>query len=125
MNRRYRLSSATDFQRVWRTGKSYAHPLVVCAVCKNDMDVTRFGVTTKRGIGNAVIRNRARRRLRAALQQLQPQVANGWDIIVLARPALLDADWQSILSGITILLKRAGLLEKEHERARRSTQRGY
>ena len=122
MNRRYRLTSAADFQRVWRTGKSYAHPLIICAVRGNQLPHSRFGVTTKRKLGNAVERNRARRRLREALRCLQPDVADGWDIIVMARPACVDAEWPAIVHGLTILLKRAGLLEKEHERARGSTE---
>jgi len=121
MNRRYRLTSAADFQRVWRTGKSYAHPLVICAVRANQRSHSRFGVTTKRKLGNAVERNRARRRLRAALHHLQPDIADGWDILVMARPACLHAEWTDILDGLSVLLKRAGLLEKEHERARGST----
>lgn len=117
MNRRYRLTSAADFQRVWRTGKTYAHPLVICAVLENARPHSRFGVTTKRGLGNAVLRNRTRRRLREALRMLQPDIVAGWDIIVMARPVLIRAEWSEVLTAISSVLHRAGLLERNDERA--------
>lgn len=113
MNRKYRLTSSTDFKRVRRTGKSYAHPLAILVVSPNDLTISRFGVTAGRALGNAVRRNRAKRRLREALRRYMPRMVSGQDVVLIARPALNEAEWSDALKAVTVLLKRAGLLEEE------------
>lgn len=111
MNRKHRLTSSTDFKRVRRTGQSYAHPFLVLVAAPNDLGNTRFGFTAGRAVGGAVQRNRAKRRMRAALQQLFDSIQPGWDIILIARPKILDAPWQQLVRSLGQLLKRAELLD--------------
>jgi ribonuclease P protein component len=111
MNRRYRLTNSSDFKRVRHTGQSFAHPLVLLIVSKNQHDYARFGFTAGKAVGNAVQRNRAKRRLREAFRILLPRIAPGWDIVAIARPALLDAAWQDIQHVITSQLDQAGLID--------------
>jgi ribonuclease P protein component len=113
MNRRYRLTSSTDFKRVRRTGKSYAHPLAILITSPNDQTVSRFGVAAGRALGNAVQRNRAKRRLREALRSYMHRTVSGRDIVLIARPALNEAKWSDVLNATATLLTRAGLLEEE------------
>jgi len=109
---RFRLSSSTDFQRVRRLGKSYAHPLVVLVAQKNEgSSQTRFAVAAGRTVGNAVRRNRAKRRLRAALQPHLVQIAPGWDALLIARQPINSADFSQIQAAVTQLLRRSSLLQ--------------
>jgi ribonuclease P protein component len=112
MNRKYRLTSSTDFKRVRRTGKSYAHPLAILVVSPNDLTISRFGVTAGRALGGAVRRNRAKRRLREALRTFMPRMASGQDVVLIARPALIEAQWTDVLKALVTLLEDAGLLEE-------------
>jgi ribonuclease P protein component len=109
MDRKHRLTSSTDFQRVRRSGKSYAHPLVVLRVSPNGLERTRFGVTTSRGLNNAVTRNRAKRRLRHGLRSARERVGGGWDLVWVARPSLLQADWADVQTAIDTLLEQSGI----------------
>ena len=111
MNRRYRLTSSTEFRRVRREGKSYAHPLSILVSCANGRTFSRFGITASKPIGNAVRRNKAKRLLREALREWLPSISDGWDVILIARPKLLDANWQEIQKAVKSLLRRADLLE--------------
>ena len=111
MQRRFRLSRSEDFKRVRRTGKSYAHPLVVLVVQASDIkENTRVGIAAGKTTGNAVSRNRAKRLLREAMRNLMPSIASGWDLILIARPALVTATLADTRSALTTLLKRAQLL---------------
>ena len=112
MNRRYRITRTTDFQRVRRAGSSYAHPLAVLVALRNGLAHSRFGITASRAVGPAVRRNRTKRRLREALRSYVPQVLPGWDIILIARPEALDADWADLRHTIGVLLRRAGAIER-------------
>jgi ribonuclease P protein component len=105
---RFRLSRSEDFKRVRRTGKSYAHPLVVLvAQASETASHVRVGVAAGKTTGTAVHRNRAKRLLREAMRPLLPSLASGWDLILIARPALVTATLEDTRSALTSLLRRA------------------
>lgn len=110
MQRRFRLSRSEDFKRVRRTGKSYAHPLVVLvAQACEAHNRTRVGVAAGKTTGTAVHRNRAKRLLREAMRPLLPSLAPGWDLILIARPGLATATLIDTRSALTNLFQRAQL----------------
>jgi ribonuclease P protein component len=113
MNRRHRLRKSTDFKRVRRAGRSFAHPLAVLSIASNGLPISRCSISAGRALGGAVQRNRIKRRLREALRNHYPAIAPGWDIILIARPAAMDADWAHLLEAVSVLLARAGVLMKK------------
>jgi ribonuclease P protein component len=115
VQRRFRLTRSNDFKRVRRYGKSYAHPLVVLMVLASDSTQTRVGVAAGRTVGNAVRRNRAKRLLRAAVQPLLADLAPGWDLVLIARPPLLDASMLQVRTAISTLMKKAQVLAPVNE----------
>jgi ribonuclease P protein component len=71
-------------------------------------DGLRLGLTASRKVGNAVIRNRIRRRLRVAAQQaLGPQAQRPCDIVVVARPETLTAPFDLLLGELSVAIERA------------------
>jgi ribonuclease P protein component len=115
VKRSFRLTRSTDIQRVRRSGKSYAHPLVVLYVLKSDNAETHIGVSAGLAVGNAVKRNRAKRLLRAAMNGLIPFTLPGSDLLLIARYPLPAANVQQTREALSILLKRAGLLSQAHD----------
>ena len=119
MQKRFRLSRSEDFKRVRRTGKSYAHPLVVLVTQASETkEHLKIGIAAGKTTGTAVSRNRAKRLLREAMRDLIPSItmrlsqenASGWDLILIARPGLVTATLADTRSALTNLLKRAKLL---------------
>lgn len=110
VKRRFRLTSSADFKRVRRSGRSFAHPLVVLIALLNGLDTSRFGVAAGRSVGNAVRRNRAKRLIREALRPLVAAVPPGWDILLIAREPITRTGCQETQEAILALLKRARLL---------------
>lgn len=110
MNRRFRLKRASDFQRVRREGRSFAHPLVVLVVAPNTEGKCRVGVAAGRTVGNAVARNRAKRRLREVMRPLLPSLPPGWDVLLIARRPIRQAPFADLKQAVRLLLRRAGLL---------------
>lgn len=111
MKRRFRLTKSTDFKRVRRLGKSYAHPLVVLVACRNQLDGSRIGVVAGRSVGGAVQRNRAKRLLRAAFQPELPVLCSGWDLILIARQPMASAAYWDVQAALRQLLRRARLIQ--------------
>lgn len=81
------LRSTADFQKIQLQSRSRAHPLLLLRYRRNGLDRTRYGISTGRRVGSAVVRNAVRRRLRTLLRRLDPMVEPGWDILLVMRPA--------------------------------------
>ena len=115
VQRKFRLTRSEDFKRVRRSGKSYAHPLVVLIVQKSDQPRVRVGVAAGRTAGTAVYRNRAKRLLREAMRPLIPHIASGLDLILIARPGLTSSTLEDTRRAVLHLLERAQILTPAHE----------
>jgi ribonuclease P protein component len=109
VNRNFRLTQSTDFKRVRRFGKSYAHPLVVLVVLPSEGTRTRIGIAAGRSVGNAVQRNRAKRMLREAIRPLLPEVKSGWNVILLSRSPMAQASLTETRNALSQLLSKASL----------------
>jgi len=114
MKRKFRLRKSTDFKRVRRLGKSYAHPFVVLIKHPNQEGISRFGIDAGRSIGNAVQRNRTKRRLREIIRSRISNILVGWDIIFLARHAIKDATHSELQAALDELINRAEISKDQH-----------
>ena len=96
MQRRYRLSRSRDFDSVYRHGRSVSTRFLVLYWFPRDDggDEPRLGLAVPRATGAAVVRNRVKRQLREAWRALLPNVSNGNDYVLIARPGLAEATEQ-------------------------------
>jgi ribonuclease P protein component len=115
MHKRHRLGQSRQFQRVRREGQSWAHPLLVLITLRNELPYSRFGFLVSKRIGRAVARNRVKRLMREAARARLSDIPPGWDIILIARAAIAEADLERIKLALDSLLQRAGLLTKPPE----------
>ena len=115
MQRKFRLTRSEDFKRVRRSGKSYAHPLVVLIVQTHEQPSVKIGVAAGRTVGTAVHRNRAKRLLREAMRSLLPNIASNLDMILIARPGLVTATLEETRKALITLLQRANILTLTNE----------
>jgi ribonuclease P protein component len=104
------LSRPQDFATLQSDGTLRSHPLLLMRFLRTDLDMTRFGMSTGRKLGNAVVRNRVRRRLREALRVMAPSFQPGWDVLIIARPGLVQADHDALVGALRRLFARAGIL---------------
>lgn len=111
MRREHRLTRSKDFAAVYRSGRPFTDRLLVLRAAKNGLDGNRFGFVTPKSVGKAVVRNKVRRRLRETVRS--QTLRSGWDIVMIARRASAEADFDEIRESARGLLKRAGLLGQE------------
>jgi ribonuclease P protein component len=104
------LTRPADFTAIQASRITRSHALMTARFRRTDLDQTRFGLATGRTVGGAVIRNRTRRRLREALRVMAPSFQPGWDVLIIARPALVAADHRTLVEVLERLLRRGGVL---------------
>jgi ribonuclease P protein component len=83
---------------------------VTARFLRTNLETTRFGLATGRRVGGAVTRNRVRRRLREALREMAASFRPGWDVLIIARPAIVDADHAVLVDALRRTLQRGGVL---------------
>jgi len=115
VKRRYRVRADKRFQEVRRQGRSFTNQLLVLCALPNDLAYSRFGFSVNSRIGNAVQRNRIKRRLREAVRLQFEQIRPGWDIILIARRPIRSADYHEIETACARLLRRAQLFLEPDE----------
>ena len=104
------LSRPEDFATLQESGTVRSYPLFVIRSRRTGLETTRFGLSTGRKLGGAVVRNRVRRRIREALRVMAPSFQPGWDVLIIARPPVIGADSQALTSALQDLLRRGGVL---------------
>lgn len=110
MKRVYRLRRPEQFRRARREGRTYLVPLLTLNVVAGRRRRTRCGFVVSKQIGNAVRRNRAKRRVREAVRLLLPSITPGYDIVFVVRgPELIAAPFAAISAAAEQLLRRAKL----------------
>ena len=76
----------------------------------------RFGFTVSKKLGNAVRRNRIRRRLREAYRLCEPSLSHGFDIVIVARTPAFDTPFSELQGELARNCRRLGLVETQEKR---------
>ena len=66
---------------------------------------SRFGSSVKKQIGNAVVRNRIRRRIREILRRASVEIPSGWDLVIHPRRSVARANFAQLEAELLRLLK--------------------
>jgi len=97
------------FRRMYRKGKSAVTPCFVVYCMKNRQGRSRLGVTVSTKLGHAVVRNRARRRLRELYRLNRGSMVSGYDVILVARRGSCDGDFERMQKQYRQALEKLGL----------------
>ena len=108
MMKGWSLTTGEEYTSVFRRGRAYYGTAVAVRVLPNQLDRSRLGLVVGKKIGGAVVRNRAKRRIRQIvdIRALTP----GWDIVVIARAGIHRAEYRDVERELRRLLQRAGVV---------------
>ena len=114
MRKLHRLRKSKDFGAARREGRSWADRRLVLVARRADGEHSRFGFSVSKRVGNAVVRNRVKRRLREATRvEYLPRIEAGWDFVIIARKDAADADYHRLNRSLRRLFRRAKALDTE------------
>lgn len=107
------LTSNGDFRRLYHRGIAVTDPALVVYYSKNHAGICRVGITTSKKIGNAVERNRSKRVIKAAFNELVKDIPPCYDFVFVARSKtkyLKSTKIKEIMEGI---FKDAAVIVKD------------
>lgn len=106
-----RLRRPSDFARVQRSGLVCRHHDLDISVCGSELSHNRYGIVTSKRLGNAVVRNKCKRRLRSILADLHGEMQQGFDVVIFTRPAIVRQPFSELYRILYGLLAQARLMD--------------
>ncbi|BAQ25032.1 ribonuclease P protein component [Streptococcus troglodytae] len=111
MKKAYRVKSDKDFQAIFTKGRSVANRKFVVYSLKKDQSHYRVGLSVGKRLGNAVVRNTIKRKLRHVLMELDPYLGTQ-DFVVIARKGVEELDYSTMKKNLVHVLKLAKLYQE-------------
>ncbi|NLC04036.1 MAG: ribonuclease P protein component [Tissierellia bacterium] len=111
MDKSYRLRKNMEFKRVYSGGKSYWNRNLVLYVRKNGLENSRIGITITKKIGNAVVRNRIRRRMKEIYRLKLGNIKSGYDLILIPKKNVIQISYKELESAMVHIMGIARILK--------------
>ena len=113
LNRINRLRKRYQFNYVYKSGEHYSSEHIVLYVVPSKTKSIKVGFAVTKKVGHAVIRNKIRRRLREIVRIHLPNLKQCYNIIVVAKEHIVNANFEQLCFEINKLLKKANLFNEE------------
>lgn len=113
MKKTVTIKENRTFRRMYSKGRSAVTPFLVLYCRPNGRGHNRLGVTVSTKLGCAVVRNRARRRLREVYRLAQPALKQGYDVVLVARGRAAGGPYQKLTAAFYRACGQLGLLKEK------------
>ncbi|MHA1539587.1 MAG: ribonuclease P protein component [Alphaproteobacteria bacterium] len=101
------LKTKKQFDRVFNGSVKFVVPAFILFIIKNETDQCHVGYAVSKKNGNAVVRNRIKRRFKEAFKQAVSQVnVQGYDFVVIARKPAIDRDFEALTQDFCFAIQK-------------------
>ncbi len=108
------LNRNGQFQRLYKKGKSIVAPSMVVYVKRNGLGFNRLGITASKKIGKAVVRNRAKRRIRELYRLNLERLKAGYDFVIVARGKTAVVSHSVLSEAFLTAADKLGVLNEQN-----------
>lgn len=110
-----RLKKRKDFKNLFKKGKGFKQGFLFLKFVENNLGVSRFGFVASRNFSKkAVLRNKIKRRLRAIIREMLPEIKNGIDGILAVYSGLEKKSFSEIKEAIRTVFQKAKILKNNN-----------
>lgn len=107
------IKNNEDFRKVYSMGKSRANRLLVMYILENGTDVTRFGISVSKKVGNSIVRHRLTRLIRESIRLNTDKFVSGYDVVIIARAGLKGLGFVETESALLHVSRIHGILKRD------------
>jgi ribonuclease P protein component len=104
-----RIRKKTDFSALYSRGRRYRGKYFSLIYVSNSLGFTRVGVVAGKKVGNAVVRNKAKRRMRELVRRNKTVFKVPVDIVIVAKQEMTDVSWRKLRDEFFYALEASGL----------------
>ena len=109
------LKNSREFGKVYNHKESFANKYLVMYLRANNLDYSRIGISVSKKVGNSVVRHRITRLIRESYRLNKDKLKNGYDIVIVARPAAKDKNYWEISDAFMHLARKKQLIVESEE----------
>lgn len=106
MRKLYIVKNSRDFEYIINNGKLVKNKSFVIYYIENNLPYNRFGISVGKKIGNAVTRNKYKRKLRSIIDNSKNNYINKQDYIIILRGSAKDKDYHELETDFLSLINR-------------------
>ncbi len=106
------LKKNSEFQNVYKNGKSLANKYLVIYILGNGLEKNRIGISVSKKVGNSVVRHRITRLIKESYRLNNEKLENKLDIVIVARVNAKGKTFREIESAFLHLAKMHGILKE-------------
>jgi ribonuclease P protein component len=99
------LVRRSEYDAVYRDGRRRLSAQFLVFYRENGLGRSRFGISVKKALGGAVVRNRIRRRIREILRLNRSEIPSGWDMVIHPRSSVARSRFASLAAEFVRLLQ--------------------
>ena len=115
MKKDYIVKKKYEFDNIIKTGCLEKNNYYVIYYKKNNLSKYRFGISVGKKLGNAVCRNKYKRRIRNIINNNKKYYQNGIDYIIILRKSCIDTKFQILETNFLMLINKITEKEKKDE----------
>lgn len=101
-----------EFKKVYSGGKNYWNKYLIIYVRKNNLNYTRIGYSISKKVGNSVVRNKIRRRMKEIYRLKLNNIKEGYDIIIIPKRNAVNISYLELESALLHIFKLGDIIEK-------------
>lgn len=109
LHKELRISRGKEYSAIYRMGRRLAGQYMIVFLKENQLDRNRFGIVTSKKVGNAVLRNRAKRQIREVIRKQLDNLPCHYDIVVVARFNIKEAGFAQLEKDFLRLMRKASI----------------
>ncbi|UOF91755.1 ribonuclease P protein component [Fodinisporobacter ferrooxydans] len=110
MRSQHKLRKNEQFQEVFKHGRSFANRFLVVYFKPQELPSEfHIGFSVSKKVGKAVVRNRVKRLLKAAIADISEQIDSRFDIVIIARPRVVELEFEEVKKNLIHAFSNAGL----------------